>query len=86
MNRMRRFPVLAGAFKLTLLLLVLSGLFCKNEKLRYCQSSLGGMLTAFNSCLEEKGAAHQDCKDIFIGVLFQMHLCEDLKNKPRVQP
>ena len=69
-----------------LLLLVLSGLVCKNEKLSDCRSSLGGTLAAYNTCLEEKGAAHQDCKDTFITVLLRMYRCEELKNKPQVQP
>ena len=86
MNRMRRFPVLAWAFKLTLLFLVLAGLVCKNEKLSDCRSSLGRTLTALNNCMKEKGAAHPDCKDTFIIALFEFHRCEDLKNKPQVQP
>ena len=85
MNRMRRFPVLTGALKL-LLFLVLAGLFCKNEKLSDCQDSLGVMLSGYNTCLEEKGATHPDCKDIIIGVLIKLKRCEDLKNKPQVQP
>jgi len=83
---MRRFPVLTRAFKLTLLFLVLSGLFCKNEKLSICREDLGMLASSYASCIEEKRNSDQDCVDTLTLVLFQIRKCEELKNKPQVQP